>query len=390
MRLRLYLALSTAFASEDRWGDIASGKEVRQEAWSSYPAVKDYIASLQRRKSGGAYGNWRAKDHKYPPVIQEVMCRYFYGKTYEEYQRMRPRTKHIPTLSVGGGWAWLEMGLVMEGLTSAMTVSDFSPGSIDIGRKSAPEETRGKMKFVVSNSNTDIIEGKYAFIFCHHSLHHIDNLEFFLEQVHGALLEGGIFAFADFVGPTRYQWTPQQQYIQKLVIQALPEQLRRNGLEALQQAQAGSHVHPHAIQRMHAHTHTEMISQDPSESVRSAEIMPVLEKWFATKLPVIEQVPLGGTILHPMLDVIGFSWNQSDDKQVALMKMMCVVDELAIDLLGQSDFTLVVTQKDGDENLDMTQPSRRPPTNARQAHQTVLRGGPQRFSSPYAKNLTLP
>ena len=332
------VAESTTTSPPDRWAELFSGQRHRPPQWSQNPIVLQYVAELARTSSTNqrtgisTFGNWEKSD-SLMMCIQEVFTTYFYNMPLSEFRASRPNVKHIKTLSIGcGDGAW-EKSLVVAGFTDDLTGFDTSHGSVARANSNL-QNWSTMLRFAVFDANSDPINGTFDLIYCHHSLHHIQNLEFFYEQVYQSLRPGGIFAFEDFVGPTRYQWTPAQLQIQNKILQALPRYLRNHALAPGVYAD-----------KMHMHTHTGMIREDPSEAVRSSEILPVLEKWFSSKLPIVERVPLGGTILHPLFNIIGWNFNLSNPEHASLVQMSCIIDWLALTVLKQSDFVAVVTRK---------------------------------------------
>jgi hypothetical protein len=78
---------------------------------------------------------------------------------------------------------------------------------------------------------------------------------------------------------------------------------------------------------------------DPSEAVRSVEILPLLQRYFE----LVEFKPLGGSILQFLLaDIAG---NFQDETGQRLLKMLFVIEDALLasgDL--QSDFAYVVAR----------------------------------------------
>ncbi len=87
---------------------------------------------------------------------------------------------------------------------------------------------------------------------------------------------------------------------------------------------------------------------DPSEAVRSADILPLLRRCFE----IVEYKPLGGTILQFLLaDIAG---NFQDESGRQLLQMLFVIEDILMDTgdLG-SDFVYIVASPPTDKREDL-------------------------------------
>jgi hypothetical protein len=85
----------------------------------------------------------------------------------------------------------------------------------------------------------------------------------------------------------------------------------------------------------------EIAEDDPSEAVRSAEILPLLEERFE----IVARWDLGGTLLNPLLEGIAPRFDPEDEGHCALLRMLCACESamLAHGLLS-SDFVVLVAR----------------------------------------------
>jgi hypothetical protein len=91
-------------------------------------------------------------------------------------------------------------------------------------------------------------------------------------------------------------------------------------------------------------TLNEMDIVDPSEAIRSGDILGVLPNYF----DILEKKDLGGTILHLLLDGIAGNFDYDDPKDMKLLRMLFEIEDTFMDIgVIQSDFTLVVAKKKG-------------------------------------------
>jgi hypothetical protein len=112
--------------------------------------------------------------------------------------------------------------------------------------------------------------------------------------------------------------------INELLI-ALPPRLRRSGLTG---AIYESKQRP---------TVEEMIANDPSEAVRSDELLPVLESRFS----IIDRRDLGGTILQHLLYDIVQNFRFDDPIARSALEMLCLFDAT----VTPSDYVLLAARK---------------------------------------------
>jgi SAM-dependent methyltransferase len=113
------------------------------------------------------------------------------------------------------------------------------------------------------------------------AIHHVENLEGMWQQARHALSPGGVVLAQEYVGPNRFQWTAAQ-------------------------IQAGDHALEHIVPEEHKVHHRTigrpalefMIEMDPSEAVRSAEIVPTCR---AAGFTIDSLTSAGGALLQPVL-----------------------------------------------------------------------------------------
>jgi len=107
-------------------------------------------------------------------------------------------------------------------------------------------------------------------VFFHQSLHHVVSLEALFAEVMLSLRPGGLLYLDEYIGPSRFDWNDERLAPHRAVYAGLPAEVRAT--ERLQLP----------IQQ-----------DDPSEAVRSSEILPLLKVGFEIE----EYRPYGGNIL---------------------------------------------------------------------------------------------
>lgn len=183
-------------------------------------------------------------------------------------------------LSIGCGDGSLERALIKTNLCERLDALDGSMGSLATATRAAREEgLADRIHYFAADFNTlQLPRSTYDVVFCNQSLHHVTALEYLMVQIRRALTEGGTLYIDEYIGPSRDAWSEQRIAAQRAIYASLPREWRLT--EEL--------VYP-------------VEEADPSEAVRSEEILRVLQ----TSFDVQERRDYGGTLLAllvPMID----------------------------------------------------------------------------------------
>ncbi|MDP9361695.1 MAG: class I SAM-dependent methyltransferase [Acidobacteriota bacterium] len=225
-------------------------------SWMAHPSVRDYInASI-----GGSPHIW--------PMDWFVQ---FLG------QRRFSRA-----LSIGCGTGPLERDLIRRGICQHVDAFDGSPGSIDIARNLAAEEGAGdRIHYYVDDFNEPKLpRNGYDIVFFHQSLHHVAKLEKLMAAILRTLRGGGLLYIDEYIGPSRFDWNDALIAPHRALFAQMPAELRLYDPLPLP-------IHP----------------VDPSEAIRSSEIMPQLARGFR----LLARRDYGGTILSVLFPMIDWS-----------------------------------------------------------------------------------
>ena len=161
-------------------------------------------------------------------------------------------------------------GLIETGFGSRGTGIDIAEGAIKIGR----QKWGDKIAFhVVDLNNHQLKKQSYSACLSNGVLHHIKNLERCCQAIYDALEPGGVLIASEFTGPRRYQYSRREIDLINEGMAMLPEELQ------------GQAFDPSQLEKK--------LAKDPSESVRTRDIQPVIEATFDS---VITK-PYGGNIL---------------------------------------------------------------------------------------------
>ncbi len=193
--------------------------------------------------------------------------------------RLRGRTFERG-LSIGCGVGNLEREAVRRNVCTSIDAFDVSMRSLLAARRAAEEEGyAGRIRYFASDFNRPALpHGTYDIVFANQSLHHVGKLEKLFRALLAAMKPGAIFYLDEYIGPSRTEWNDQVIAPHRKVFAALPAAARTSGFLPL------------PIQ-----------SDDPSEAIRSSEILPQLAIGFD-----LEEVRWYGgnllAVLYPLVD----------------------------------------------------------------------------------------
>lgn len=251
--------------------------------------------------------------------------------SYQKYVRGQSRAMRVLSLGCGGGA--LERDLCRLGFTGNIDACDFSEGALEHARRTAAQQGLKNIHYFVSDLNEAVFpSGQYDIVFSGSALHHISNLEHLLDQLRVALVEHGVLIVNEYVGPFQLQWTPQQTRIINDLLGLLPPAYRKRISNSGETKE--SFLGPSPVQHMNAN--------DPSEAIRSNEIVPLIEARFAIK----EHKNFGGTILHMLLQDIVGNFDPANCTDAAFLNFLIYTERLLIrEGVLSSDFAFLVAEK---------------------------------------------
>ncbi len=139
----------------------------------------------------------------------------------------------------------------------------------------------------------------------------------------------GLFILEEFVGPTQFQWTDAQIERTKELTDSIPDRYRRHALGAIKPYEGRPTV-------------AEVVASSPFESIRSAEIGPLFERYFE----VLHRKDLGGTIQHLLYNGIVHNFVPGDPEAEAILRRVWETEDALIDS-GRlpSDFQLLIGRR---------------------------------------------
>jgi SAM-dependent methyltransferase len=315
---------------------LAERLEDDEGGGSRAPTVREFWGARAGARHSGEEWGWL--DH--PAVLEECVFPKLGGRARNWLMLMLERhgiAKGGDWLSLGCGDGGFELWLLDEGVAGSITGVDFSAAAIDIARREASRRGAERAGFAVADLNRERIPGgPYDVIFTSMSLHHLFELERALSGVRDSLRDDGFFLANEYVGPSRFQFPIEQKELADSLIAALPKELRFHSVAS---RQAGAVVFK---DRYLSRTVKQWEEVDPSEAVRSGEIVGLIESAFARSWVY----PYGGSLLHLVLEHIASNFDPGNEADRALIRLL---DSFESGLIGagtiNSDFAVIVAQR---------------------------------------------
>lgn len=239
---------------------------------------------------------------------------------------------------------------------------DVATRALDIARQRASEDKErfGCITYQCADLNTyEWDEGTYDLVIANGALHHITNLEGAIEGIHRSLRPGGILYACEYVGPNYQDHSAEQLRLINAAAYLLPHELRlRRGYSftnwtwlfyAVSKLSTLTGIDtptdwPYwkraalAVARLitprmkedvfefgavHISPKKRYQLMDPSECVRSSDIIPQIRKIF----PDVEVRPLGGGILRHALDANFYRYyDENDPRHRSRYELICAVE----------------------------------------------------------------
>ena len=169
-------------------------------------------------------------------------------------------------LTLGCGAGRCERDLISRGICRSFHGIDISEDAVAKARQIAEEQSLPLTYEVADLNFVNLPEKAFDLVVAQTCLHHILFLEHVADQIWRSLKNDGYLWIHDFVGETQFQYDDKRLAIVNQVLAVLPEQLRKN--------------------TMTGRITTEITRPEPGrlcspfESIRSAEIVPVFQRWF--------------------------------------------------------------------------------------------------------------
>jgi len=217
-------------------------------------------------------------------------------------------------LSICSGSGEFERGIIDNGICKHIDAYEVAEARVNEGVRIAKEKGYS-IEFHMEDVNyADFKRNHYDIFFSWSALHHIENLEGVCRNVSNALKGHGILVVQEFIGPNQFQWTDKQISVINEILKILPERYRLN-LRTKQ-----------IVNVFQRPTIEEMNRTDPSEAIRSEDIIPVLKQFFDIKMIRY----FGGALFLPLFSNIIGNFDHDDEDCVTLIKMILLLEQTLI------------------------------------------------------------
>jgi SAM-dependent methyltransferase len=185
-------------------------------------------------------------------------------------------------LSVGCGAGAMERDLIRRDICDTVDAFDASSVSIGVARQLAKDaHVEQRIHYYEADFNSPTLpSNRYDLVVFHQSAHHVAKLEKLYAALLGTMTDDGLLYMDEYVGPSRFDWSDDLLSRQRALYDEVPSHARR--LSELPLPIHGT---------------------DPSEAIRSSEILPQLAHGFE----LIERRDYGGVILSILYPVIDWS-----------------------------------------------------------------------------------
>jgi len=246
-------------------------------------------------------------------------------------QRFFPQPVEV-ALSLGCGYGIVEREGIALGIAERFDGYDIAPEAVEVAREEAERAgVAARIRYETADLNEIELEpGRYGAVFGAQTIHHIEALEHLFDQVHRSLAPDGLFVVNEYVGPARFQFPDEWLALMNELLAALPESHRRNLRDGSIKSEV---VRPSA---------DAVVDVDPSESIRSDEILGLLEERFE----VVYRADFGGTLLQFVLSDIAGNFDPEEPRDVALIDLVCLHEATLIEEgVLPSDFVYLVARR---------------------------------------------
>jgi SAM-dependent methyltransferase len=325
------------------WSDHDFTDHLARIHWMGSPEVRAYLNQLV---SGDPAADWLTWALHRPALAR---------------RRPRPGEAGWRVLVLGCGTGWLERSLARRPQVASIDACDVAEGAVREAAETARREgLGGTIRYHVVDLNEEPPPGGlYDLAVAHSVLHHVENLELAYPALRDCLVPGGLLLLNEYVGPRRFQWSGEQMAVINAVLARLPERYRRSAV-------MGGALYPHK----EVPTEAQMIATDPSESVRSDELLAFTRRHFE----VLEEVAYGGTVLQQLLYDVVQNFDPARLADARLLGLACLLEEaLMREGVLPSDYAVVLARRPEEPRNDRDIPRVGTPHGSSGAS----RGGPE-------------
>ncbi len=298
------------------WSGLADADWVaaRQKIdWMSAPYMHEHVQALM----GGTHWIEHAREKHLLPLAARL------GKS---------PPNGLNVISIGCGSGWIEKH-VLGGKwpIRKLTCVEYDATLLESAKTMlAPFDIEKEFHPFNLNESATADFGVFDVIFFCHSIHHCSDAEGILRFINRTIHRDGLILGCDYFGPARLQVEPEVLELLREIFANLPEALRFN----LSKNAVEGEFQPPRI--------SDVADYDPSEAPRSRDIRSLLFSNF----PVIETLPMGGTLLRPL--ITHRAGNFTSAEHLSIIRLLQVFERTLIrnKVLSSDDLFFVLGHSD--------------------------------------------
>ncbi len=221
------------------------------------------------------------------------------------------------------------MFLFEHGLSRSLDGVDSRAALIEQGERSR-DDCRAPGLFRVVDVQTDALpRARYDLVFACHSLQDMVALEHTLDQAHRALTPNGFFVFEGYAGPSRFQWTDEQQRLVHSLAGLLPDHLAQFRWNARKTAEGRP-------------DRAAVAAASPFSAIRSEEIALLIDRQF----DVVAARRLGGTLQNLLYNGIIHNFSDDEPESLRILNAVADIEDTLLDRRQlPSDFQLIIGRR---------------------------------------------
>jgi SAM-dependent methyltransferase len=275
------------------WNDAGHAQQLAHATWMANTAV---LMHLNERATGDPARDW----------LSSWAHRWFVGED-------------LRVLVLGCGEGWLERAVAQWPFVAHIHAVDFAEEAV--ARARAEAAGIEKIEYSVVDLNRDeLSRNAYDVVVAHSVLHHVENLNHAYAQIAQAMRPHATLILNEYVGPARFQYSDDVLSMINALLHCLGHPARTRP------------------------TVEEMIANDPTEAVRSDELIAFTERHFE----VLERKAIGGTILQHLLYEIAEEYRFDVPRERAVVELLCTIEGMLVDL-GRipCDYMILAARKRG-------------------------------------------
>lgn len=291
----------------------------------------------------GAPEAWEARGWQWShlPAIGRMVNRHVTGdadmEVFDWFFRQVAREQPLPlkrALVLACGQGRMERSLVERGWIESVVALDISPRIVAVAQEACRQQNISSIQYQVGDMNDLDVEGPFDIVLGVSALHHCENLESLFGVIRKVLVPGGWFFLDDYVGPNRFQWPDSQVLRINRLLQILPDRLVRDATGMIRRG-------------FHRVSAEEVAAFDPSEAVRSEDILGLLHQNMAVTLCR----SYGGDVLQLALATVAQNFDpevSGDPEGAAYLDLLIAAsDHLRATGRSHDDFAVAIARNAG-------------------------------------------